>query len=63
MQHLARADVKVEQARQRKVNVDHFVQRHGLVQTADPREIVLAERQRGVGAQRGPLRAREQEVP
>ena len=62
MEHLARADVKVEQPRQGQVDVDDLVQRHGLVQTADAREIALVEGERGVGAKRGPLRPRELQV-
>ena len=52
---LAGGDVEVEQARERQVDLHDLVHRHRLVESADPSEVGLGQRHRGVGAQPTPL--------
>ena len=62
-QVLGRADVQVEQARQRQVDRRHLVEVDALVDAPQLGEVVLAEGQRGRRAQRRPVVATEREEP
>ena len=62
-QVLGRADVQVEQARQRQVDRRDLVEVDALVDAAQLRQVVLAQGQRGRRAQRRPVVAAEREEP
>ncbi len=62
MQVLRRRDVEVQQPGQRQVDGRDLVEVDALVDAAQRVEIVLVQRQRGCGAQLGPLVATEREV-
>ena len=62
-QVLGRADVQVEQARQRQVDRRHLVEVDALVDAPQLGQVVLAQRQRGRRAQRRPVVAPEREEP
>ena len=59
---LGGGDVEVQQAGEREVDVGHLVERHLLVEAPELFEVVLAQRQRGGGAQGRPLGPRERQV-
>ena len=63
VQVLRRGDVQVEQPGERQVDGGDLVEVDALVDAAERLEVVLAERQRGGGAQRSPLVAVERQVP
>ena len=59
MEALHRADVEIQQARQRQVDVGHFVERHPLVEADEPAELRFGQRQRRRVAEGRPLGAAE----
>ena len=63
MQVLRRADVQIQQPRQRQVDVGHFVERHPLVEADERTQLRLGQRQRRRRAQARPLGARELDEP
>ncbi len=58
-QPLRRRDVEREQTGQRQIDLDHLFKRDRLVGRAQPDEVLGRQRQRRVGAQRGPMGAVE----
>src|SRR5262249_27046839 len=59
---LRRRDIQRQQARQREVYLYDFVERDRVVQRLEPRQVVVAERERRVLAEVRPFGAREDRV-